>query len=730
MTEVPAVVEPVARPVVSEQPKPTEAKPSSKLPVTDLLVWKKRAEILDAIKNNPTVLLIAGTGTGKTRGGAQIALEAIGEKGNMVMTENLRKATEMSAEIVAEDRGENVGDVVGVQNRYRRNVSDKTRLLFCPTQTLLNKMEHDPDLSQYDLVMVDEVHKESKSNEILLTMLKKIQEKRQQAGKPLKLILTSATMDEDKLKRNFQGAKTVEVPGETFPIDDKTWHDRRVPMSELPKAAAEKVKFAIDKGDPGNILVFLSGRAQIEEAQRALDGMGLKDTVVVPYFGGMSKEEQDAAVEKFGGKRVVVLATNAAQESLTWPIRVVVDTCTHKHKEYDPVTGKDYLVEGPAPLDHLKQRKGRVGRRKTEDGIPDKYYALTTESDWNSRQKHEDAEIMRTDITTEVLTLLATGQDPTRFEFINKPYPSHITAAYKRLEKLGALKDKKLTEKGMFMADLQLSVNQASLVAEGVRYGNIEDTAALAAMLEIYPDVFNTKNTTLLSFRDKYAHTKSDLIPLVHLLHTYGTIPKDNKKAWLKDHGLRPDMMRDVYDLYQELVKTAKSSSLPKEKPLDRTTALDMAIHHSFKDVTISGVKTKYLKVEGVGGDSALRIDKASVLSSEKKLSPFVSANIKTIAKDGVREGRVAAQNHTLGAEAQLLIRDEDKAKSPKSKVENQTSESPKVESQTPKDEQLEDKSQVKSQESEELPPPPPKPLKWWQKVGNWFKGLFGRLFG
>ncbi len=730
MTEVPAAGEPAGRPAGIEAPKQAEAKPSPKLPVTDLLVWQKRAEIVDAIKNNPTVLLIAGTGTGKTRGGAQIALEAIGNTGNMVMTENLRKATEMSAEIVAEDRGEKVGDIVGVQNRYRRNVSDKTRLLFCPTQTLLNKMEHDPNLLQYDLVMVDEVHKESKSNEILLTMLKKIQENRKQAGKPLKLVLTSATMDEDKLKKNFQGAVKIEVPGETFPIDDKTWHDKRVPMAELPKAAAEKVKFSIDKGDPGNILVFLSGRAQIEEAQKALDGMNLKDTVIVPYFGGMSKEEQDAAVAKFGDKRVVVLATNAAQESLTWPIRVVVDTCTHKHKEYDPVTGKDYLVEGPAPLDHLKQRKGRVGRRKTDDGIADKYYALTTESDWNSRQKHEDAEIMRTDITTEVLTLLATGQDPYKFEFINKPNPSHITAAVKRLERIGALKDKKLTEKGLFMADLQLSVNHASLVAEGVRFGNIEDTAALAAMLETYPDVFNTKNTTLLSFRDKYAHTKSDLVPLVHLLHTYGTIPKDNKHAWLKDHGLRADVMRDVYDLYQELVKTAKSSNLAKEKPLDRASALDLAVHHSFKDVTISGIKTKYLKVEGVGGDSALRIDKGSVLANEKRLPPFVSANIKTIAKDGVREGRVAALNHTLGAEAQLFIQNEGKTESHESKQQSQKSESHKVDDQKPTDEQPKAESEVKNLKSTEPPPLPPKPLKWWQKVGNWFKGLFGRIFG
>ena len=94
--------------------------------------------------------------------------------------------------------------------------------------------------------------------------------------------------------------------------------EKKVAMADLPLEAAKRVQFSIKKGDKGNMLVFLSGQAQIKQAQEALQEMMTKgeidpnEFVVAPYLGSMSREEQNATFAKFGGKRVIVLATNAA----------------------------------------------------------------------------------------------------------------------------------------------------------------------------------------------------------------------------------------------------------------------------------------------------------------------------------------------------------------------------------------------------------------------------------
>jgi HrpA-like RNA helicase len=713
----------------------------SRLAKEELKVWEKKDAIIDALRTNDTLLLIAGTGTGKTRAGSQIALEAIGSTGKMVMTENLRKATEMSAQTVAEDMGEQVGQTVGVQNRYRRQFSESTRLLFCPTQSLLNKIENDHDLMEYDLIMIDEVHKESKQNEILLATLRDIQKKRKAFGRPLKLILTSATMDDKKLSTYFgndEGKKAgnadelkvakIEIPGTTFEID-KVWHDRKVPAAKVPKVAAEKVQFSIENGDHGNILVFLSGKAQIDETQKYLQALKLKDTIIVPYYGAMSKKDQDAAAASFGNKRVVVLATNAAQESLTWPVQVVVDGCVHKHTQYDPFTGRSYLMEADAPLDHLTQRMGRIGRREPKNGIKDRYYALTTEDEWKSRPKHESAEIQRTDITSEVLTLIASGYDPYSFPFVNVPYPSHIKTAMMRLEKLGAIEGTTLTEKGKFMSQLQLGVSNASLVTEGIMHGNIEDAAALAAMLEVYPRVFETPNEVmkgLLHTSEKTGEKpQSDLIPMIRLLQTYGTVETGQRKQWLAERGLRPDVMRDAYDLYRELTEQAQTARIKRHGVFFRETALDLAIHRSFADIDISGIGSSSLRMKFGGGELAVGVDRSSVLSGRRSLPPLVSADIYTVAHNSIIEKRTARLNHALSAEA-VRILDQERAQKQTHTEELPTvapvATAPSV-SPEPTTSHVENSLDV----PQELPPDvfiPPPPQTLWQRVTNWFKDL------
>ena len=148
----------------------------------------------------------------------------------------------------------------------------------------------------------------------------------------------------------------------------------------------------------------------------------------------------------------MVFCTNAAQESLTLDTHVVIDTTVHKHMELDPVTGRQYLKQEPAPMSHLLQRKGRVGRiplteEQKSQGYEYKYYALCTENEWKNRPAQESAEMQRTDLIHDTLLMYADGYDPYRFDYINKPEDSHIKMAVDRLAKLGAIEGVNLRKK-------------------------------------------------------------------------------------------------------------------------------------------------------------------------------------------------------------------------------------------------------------------------------------------
>jgi HrpA-like RNA helicase len=706
-------------------------------------VWQKRDEIVRLVQdpNVPTIFLDAATGTGKTFAGSQIILDALPPGSKMVMTENLRYATKKSAIDIASDRKQEVGDEVGFSNRYERATSDKTRLLFCPMQSLLNMVERDPThlLEKYDLIMVDEVHKESKQNELLLATLKDIQNQRAKTDRPLKLVLTSATMDKEKLGKYFPGAKEVVVQGDNITVDP-IFHKEKVPMEYLPEEAAKKVEWSIKEAkDQGNILVFLSGKPQIDEAKKALEAMNLGDDIEIhPYLGSMPKEERDIITKKIeeGKKRMIFLATNAAQESLTWPIKVVVDSCTQKQVNFDPVTGKSYLTEVPAPLDHLTQRKGRVGRRAPQPGeAPDKYYPLTTKFDWEGRQKFETPEIQRTDLTSEVLTMLASGYNPYSFDYINRPETSHIDSAYKRLERIGALKGKKLTEKGRFMASLQLSANNASLVADGIKYGVLEDASRMAAMLEVYSgfDPFEGNETLRKEMRGE---TRSDLIPYMKLLDRYGKMNKSEQESWATSQGLRVDRLNDALKLSEELIK--EGGKIPPQLDVVGKTGgfgLDLAIHDSFADTPIVGNKKNFLTVEGVGGPDRVSIDKRSALSGDHTPPEFICANIRVIAKNGIIEGRSATLNHeftTAAAGVLYGLEHPSSAESAKPKAEEDRSQ--KTEDKKEETTQVDVNAEVPQliedeKKPEEAPKPPEKPLPFYKRWWNGFRSWLSRLF-
>ncbi|MFU8870269.1 malic enzyme-like NAD(P)-binding protein, partial [Natronococcus sp.] len=83
----------------------------------------------------------------------------------------------------------------------------------------------------------------------------------------------------------------------------------------VPPAVARAVRGALAKYE-GSLLVFLPGRREIDQVNRALEGQVDEHTRICPLYGQLSPEAQDAAIRPpEAGQRKVVLATDIAETS-------------------------------------------------------------------------------------------------------------------------------------------------------------------------------------------------------------------------------------------------------------------------------------------------------------------------------------------------------------------------------------------------------------------------------
>ena len=86
--------------------------------------------------------------------------------------------------------------------------------------------------------------------------------------KPLKLILTSATLDAEKFSAYFDGCPVLHIPGRQYEVQvvfSEENHEKDY--------AAAAVDAALDMHlhqPPGDILVFLTGQAEIDKVQSLL----------------------------------------------------------------------------------------------------------------------------------------------------------------------------------------------------------------------------------------------------------------------------------------------------------------------------------------------------------------------------------------------------------------------------------------------------------------------------
>jgi ATP-dependent helicase HrpB len=435
-------------------------------------------ELAGTLARTNAAVLVAPPGAGKTTRVPLALLDApwLGSR-KIIMLEPRRIAARASAERMAKTLGEPVGKTVGYRVRFGSKVSRATRIEVVTEGIFSRQILDDPELSGVAAVLFDEFHERSLDADTGLALARDAQTGLRE---DLRILVMSATLDGARVAKLLGDAPVISSEGRAFPVE--TRYLGRKADAPLERQMADAIAMAL-RADPGSVLAFLPGAAEIRRTQNLL-GERVHDANVeiVPLFGALEASVQDRAIAPAPkGQRKVVLATSIAETSLTIEgVRIVVDSGVARVPRYEPDIGLTRLETVRASRAAVDQRRGRAGR--TEPGV---CYRLWDEPQTASLAAYTQPEILSADLSSLVLDLAQWGvSDPATLAFLDPPPAPALKEARSLLRELGALDGAgRITAEGNSLRALALPPRLARMIVDSHPLGAGEEAAEIAAIL-------------------------------------------------------------------------------------------------------------------------------------------------------------------------------------------------------------------------------------------------------
>jgi ATP-dependent helicase HrpB len=435
-------------------------------------------ELARTLAGNNAAVVVAPPGAGKTtRVPLALLDEPWAKNRKIIVLEPRRIAARASAERMAHTIGERVGETVGYRVRFGSKVSRATRIEVVTEGIFSRQILDDPELSDVAAVLFDEFHERSLDADLGLALARDAQTGLRE---DLRILVMSATLDGARVAKLLGDAAVIESEGRAFPVEPR--YRGPTPHAPLERQMADAIAMAL-RADPGSVLAFLPGAAEIRRTQNFLNERVHDASIeIVPLFGALDAAVQDRAIAPAPrGRRKVVLATSIAETSLTIEgVRIVVDSGMARVPRYEPDIGLTRLETVRASRAAIDQRRGRAGR--TEPGV---CYRLWDEPQTASLAPYTQPEILSADLSSLVLDLAQWGvSDPASLAFLDSPPAPALKEARGLLRELGALDaDGRITEEGRSLRALALPPRLARMIVDSHRLGAGEQAAEIAAVL-------------------------------------------------------------------------------------------------------------------------------------------------------------------------------------------------------------------------------------------------------
>lgn len=389
-----------------------------------------------------------------------------------------------------------------------------------------------------------------------------------------------------KLKKAFTGMDSAPAPKVRLPAN-------------LASIEAEDIDFAVD--DDRDVDDYDDGlnsgdEEEDDEAEFEIPeeegetGTGPKRMHVLPLYSLLPTKEQMLVFEPPpDGSRLVVLATNVAETSLTIPgIRYVFDCGRSKERKYDHLTGVQSFQVGWISKASASQRSGRAGR--TGPGHCYRLYSSAVyERDF---QEFAEPELSRMPIEGVVLQLKAMNlQHVVNFPFPTPPDRQSLRKAERLLNYLSAINSSgQVTQIGRTMSIFPLSPRFSRILLVGHQFDCTHYTIALVAGLsaaEVYlqeshaiPQLAAKEDEQegIRTNADVIAETRQanarraynavhknfcfldDKADAIKLLQVVGEFAHEPTEAWCESHFVRYKTLKEILQLRQQITELLRTN--------------------------------------------------------------------------------------------------------------------------------------------------------------------------
>ncbi|KAL1366650.1 hypothetical protein AAHE18_03G375000 [Arachis hypogaea] len=476
-------------------------------------------KIIETIERNPVVVVIGETGSGKSTQLSQMLYRrGYADSARIVVTQPRRVAAVTVARRVAQELGVQLGEEVGYAIRFEDRTSHRTRIKYLTDGVLLRESLVNPELNEYSVVILDEAHERSLNTDILMGLMKRLAKIR---TSNLKVLITSATLDGNKVSNFFRDCPVLTIPGKLYPVE--ILYSKERPSSYLESS----LKTAIDihvREPEGDVLIFMTGQddieklvSKLEDKVRSLEEGSCMDAIILPLHGSLPPELQ---VRVFNPPppscRRIIVATNIAETSLTVDgVVYVIDSGYVKQRQYNPSTGM---------------------------------YSLDIVQISNPGSN----------LCVDIL----------KFDFLDPPSSESLQDALKQLYLIDAIDENgAITSIGQKMAELPLEPSLSRTLMEANDYGCIPEALTVAAMLSAETTLLparsvdaNTSTQVTSKTEKKRKHPEPNLpdgfglgdhIQLLQIFECWDQTDYDI--GWCKDNGLQVRGMLFVRDVRKQL---------------------------------------------------------------------------------------------------------------------------------------------------------------------------------
>jgi len=443
--------------------------------VKNLNINPHLSKIMKLVQDNFLTVIEAPTGTGKS-----IALTMETAKmteGQTFTTVPTVLAAKGLVKAIEHFSGQKNFAGLGIQGTA--NYSHDTPVVYMTTQHLVNKIfgcndnEEELSMTLPATIIVDEVHTPDSQIWVLLCLLRKIFTTYPNLKDKKRIIVSSATLDQTtignllevlqpvnyvvEVHRQFETHKIIY---DVHPFSYKETEAQLMKkMAEILTIVKDNIKIKKINEKYSNVLIFAPGKDEIDKIATFCEKKFYNWNVLALY-GQMPDHEMERVLTE--NQWTIIISTPVANSSITLDVCTVIDTCFHKRMVSD-LSGNSVLKLELAPLDCIKQREGRTGRKCP--GLV--FQFMTDKRNYKSHLTNEFFEIHEVRINTVIAFKNSKiGYDPEEILgfknhfLLQGLYPAITT----ELSKIGLLMDNKLTKLGKQVSKIPTSYSVAILI--------------------------------------------------------------------------------------------------------------------------------------------------------------------------------------------------------------------------------------------------------------------------